>query len=276
MFAEAVNQRIPSFVIQHGLTNRYWWPCVAGKLLLWGSAFHRELLGMGAPPSRLAICGMPASDHLFMRFQREGKEFTPRPVKSCVILSDTQSQATHPLLYLKFKDLLKATVSSTPFIKWSVKLHPIEDDVFYKDFMGCHNFAVLPKTTTLEQAVMGADAACTLWSTSGLEAMMMKRPLFVLDVEPVIREFAWWPKFGGGFFASNAGALIGLLEKASADESFTVQALRKQDEFLRQNFANAGGAADAALDLIQEIVGTNFKNQSDRDVLMPQTALRNC
>lgn len=273
VFAEASRQRIPSFVVQHGVTNRYWWPCVADKLLLWGSAFEKELGELGAPASRLVCCGMPASDGLFTRFNHKNQDFVPKPVKSCVILSDSQSCISHPSLYSKYKSLLKTVVRVFPSIKWMVKLHPIENDVFYQDFAGSPNFEVLPKTTTLEQAVTHADAACTLWSTSGLEAMIMRRPLFVLDVEPLVREFAWWPNSGGGLFAGTADAMIDLLGKATADSTFVSELVTRQDEFLKQSFSNPGRAAEAVVDSIEEIIsGKSASAVQQKDILVPQTA----
>jgi hypothetical protein len=131
-------------------------------------------------------------------------------------------------------------------------LHPSEDDKFYQEMMHFPNFRVLPKTTTLEQAVTEADVACTLWSTSGLEAMMMRRPLVVLDLDPMIYDLAWWPKGGGGVYISSIEALQGFVKNASSDVQFLREIVAQQNEFLGQSYAHPGAAAEAALDAIAE------------------------
>ena len=66
IFAEARGAGIPSFVIQHGTITPFWWPFIADKLLTWGEPFRDEIIRLGAPASRLAICGMPATDSIFL------------------------------------------------------------------------------------------------------------------------------------------------------------------------------------------------------------------
>ena len=254
VYTEARRLGIPCFVVQHGVTNHYWWPFVATKMLLWGKPFENELLNLGAPAELLAVGGMPAADHLFSRYHGGG-DGSVKPASTCVVLSDTQGRTATPDLYRAYGTLLRTLVAATPSIQWSVKLHPIEDKSFYRDMLDGRfsNFRILPKSTTLEEAVRQADVACTLFSTAGLEAMMMRRPLVVFDVAPMIYEYAWWPKHGGGMYAPTAEAMLAFVKRASSDGRFIADLVTQQDRFLADSFANPGHAADAILDIIQDL-----------------------
>jgi hypothetical protein len=257
MYVEARRAGIPSFVIQHGITNRYWWPFTASKMLLWGSKFEKEVLQLGTPVDLLTVCGMPAADQLFSRYQKQADENPHQTASSFVVLSDTQARFLEPELYARYKTLFRALVSATPQISWLIKLHPLENEQFYQEMIDARfpNFRILPKSTTLEQAVTQADVACTLWSTSGLEAMMMRRPLVVLDVHPMVYQYAWWPKSGGGIYIHTVEAMVDFVKQASMNRQHLIDLLSKQDKFLVENFANPGRAAEAVLDTIEECAG---------------------
>ncbi|MGO9374711.1 MAG: hypothetical protein ACLQBD_21790 [Syntrophobacteraceae bacterium] len=252
VFAEARRVGVLSFVIQHGITNHFWWPFVADKLLLWGQPFYDEIRGLGAPQSRLAICGMPATDQLFLTYQANTSVAQSSPAKSYLILSETQNCVTYKKLYSDYKTLLKASIAATPSIRWLVKLHPVEDQSFYTDMLdgSFPNLSILPKETTLEEAIKLADVACTIWSTAGLEAMVMRRPLVVFDIVPLVRQYAWWPKFGGGTYISSEDAMMHFIGQASTDQRFLGCLVKGQDDFLTRSFANSGRAAEAVLECI--------------------------
>ena len=110
------------------------------------------------------------------------------------------------------------------------------------------------KIATLEESVTQADVACTLWSTSGLEAMLMRRPLVVFDLVPLVQDYAWWPNRGGGTYVSTAGAMLDFVKRASSDGQFLTSLVTRQEQFLAETFVNPGQAADAVLDTVEEVV----------------------
>lgn len=262
MYVEARRLGIPSFVVQHGIINWYWWPFIASKMLLWGNTFEQDMLRLGAPVEMLSICGMPAADHLFAKYQKNGGIEHRAGAVSFVVLSDTQARVLEPELYARYKKLFIEVVRSTPQIQWSIKLHPLEDESFYRELLDGRfpNFRILPKSTTLEQAVTQADVACTLWSTSGLEAMMMSRPLLVFGIHPIVYQWAWWPKSGGGVYATTVEEVAGFAKEAGSDAGFLRGLVAKQNEFLKEHFANPGHAAQACLDLIEKMMNEEPQN----------------
>jgi len=104
---------------------------------------------------------------------------------------------------------------------------------------------------SLEEAVQDADVATTVFSTAGLEAMIMNRPLIVAPATPRVQEVAWWPTMGGGTYAVSAQEFQIQLTKLILDQDHRARQLDKQREFLSKSFANQGHAAERIVDLLE-------------------------
>ncbi len=250
---QASRQGIPSMVLQHGISECFWWPFNADFDLLWGAPFKAEMVAMGAPEPRLATCGMVAADSLFRKRQNCQQTITDKTGFRCLVLSNTNARFLEPLLYEKFGILLKQTLDITKEITWQVKLHPNEDEGFYMqlgpDTM--QRLEILPKSLSLEEAVTQSDAVCTVNSTAGLEAMIMNRPLVVFDVLDSVRKVAWWPSYGGGRFADTPETVADILEDLRVNRGFRRSYMEMQDDFLMKSFANPGKAAEAVVDFAE-------------------------
>lgn len=152
-----------------------------------------------------------------------------------------------------------------PSVIWKIKLHPAEDDSFYRR-MGAAVFSHLkfhPKQTSLEDAVSDADVVTTLYSTSGLEAMIMDRPLIVATDSPRGQELAWWPSMGGGTYAHSAEDFSLQVRNLMGNDIYRAQHLARQRDFLAKSFANQGSSAKYIATLLEQYVarwpGSNIR-----------------
>jgi len=251
LIQHAARKGIPTFVIQHGLLNIFYWPFSQDKFLLWGDSFYQEMLRQGADKSRLLVCGMPASDGLFKNYPDESDHKLHNPPR-VLILSNTHGRYSDRETYAQFATVLQEIVATYDAVQWSVKLHNVEDDSFYRE-LGDDVFRkidILPRSTSLEDAVRNADIACVLYSTSGLEAMILNRPLIVLNVSATVREFAWWPQAGGGCYVTSAQELRTALQKLVHHETHFKALLKQQKMFIENNFANRGTAVQSIVDIL--------------------------
>jgi glycosyltransferase involved in cell wall biosynthesis len=262
IFSVARHAKIPGFVIQHGLVHRFWWPFVSDILLLWGKPFQNEMFKLGAPGNRLIVCGMPAADHLFKKYHYNILSHGSRKELKFLFLSATHGRKISPFIYEKFGMLFKEIVAATPLAIWFIKLHPSEDDYYYRRLgvLKYPNIKILPKSTSLEESMKLSTVACTLNSTAALEAMIMRKPVVVFDVDPLIRESAWWPRSGGGVYVSDTKEMLNFVKKASTGDTFLNDIVKLQETFLSKTFANPGNAVEAILDAIETEVKdmTNF------------------
>jgi hypothetical protein len=251
---QASRRQIPSIVIQHGVLDYMCWPFVSDLCSLWGDAHAAQFLKLGAPPQRLVVLGMPATDTLFARTGSvRGGLTRSRDQAICLILSQTNGIDEEPAMFLSFRQFLTEAMTLLPFITWKVKLHPIEDDSFYRE-MGDAIYRRLvfhPKHVSLVEAVDDADVVTTLFSTAGLESMIMDRALIVAPATPRVREIAWWPSMGGGAYATTAQDFAIQMTKLTSDSNYRRRQLDMQREFLSRNFANPGHAAERIVDLLE-------------------------
>lgn len=251
---QASRRQIPSLVIQHGVIDDFWWPFVADFYCMWGDAHADQMRRLGAPAEQLKVLGMPATDNLFGRANAgQYKPVGNRTQPVCLLLSHTNGAGYEPEAFRSYRLFLAEAINLMPLVTWKVKLHPVEDDSFYRE-MGDAVYGRLtfhPKKVSLEEAVYDADVVTTVFSTAGLESMIMGRPLIVAPATPRVQELAWWPTMGGGTYAASAQEFQIQLTKLTSDRDHRARQMEKQREFLSKSFANQGHAAERIVDLLE-------------------------
>jgi hypothetical protein len=131
---QASRRKIPSLVIQHGVIDDFWWPFVADLYCMWGDAHADQMGRLGAPAERLTVLGMPATDNLFGRANAaQYRQVENRVQPVCLLLSQTNGIGYEPEVFGSYRQFLSEAINLMPFIKWKVKLHPQEDDSFYRE-----------------------------------------------------------------------------------------------------------------------------------------------
>lgn len=222
---------------------------------MWGDADVDGMKSFGAPREKLTAIGMPATDEIFRQaemLRSEPFEGERHPV--CLILSNTHGRFFEPEVFEKYRQFLTAAVCSMPSVTWKIRLHPSEDDSFYRN-MGEAIFQKLqfhPRSFSLQETVADANVVTTIYSTAGLEAMIMNRPLIVAPLTPRVREYAPWPTTGGGTYATSAEDFQAQLTKLVSDRDYHTGQLTRQEEFLTTNFSNRGHAAERIVDLLEQ------------------------
>jgi hypothetical protein len=247
-------RHVPSVVIQHGTIDYIWWPFAADLCCLWGDAHIDQLKSLGAPANRLTVAGMPATDKFFRRNKTgPNREVNNRVRPVCLILSMTNGRSAEPDIFRIYRQFIIEVINLIPFVTWKVKLHPVETDSFYRG-LGDSLYDRLtfhPSSMSLEEAVNDADVVTTIYSTAGLETMVMNRPLIVAPASARVQELAWWPTAGGGTYATSAQEFEDQLTKLTSDQNYRRRQLEAQHGFLVKSFANQGHASERIVDLLE-------------------------
>jgi hypothetical protein len=263
MAQEASRLGIPSAVIQHGIIGYLWWPFVASYYVLRGAQFMRDMRALGAPAERLLLGGMPTSDDLFQK-AREGASGSPdgRNAPVCLILSHTHGLKLEPELAIAFRQFVIELVSAMPGVQWKVRLHPSEDPSFYRDLGRdlFQKFEIYPQSMSLDDAIQAADVVTTLYSTAGLEAMILDCPLLVPCLSDRVAELAWWPRFGGGVYVKTPSEFAKLLNDFAAGRPGRRPQLARQRAFLAECFIHPGCAAGAIIDILGARTGASVRS----------------
>jgi hypothetical protein len=252
---QAKRLEIPTAIVQHGVINDVCaWPTYYDTFLAWGDTFREQLLRQGAPAERIRVVGMPASDDLFLRTGQKADRVKNGMNPSCLVFSHTQDRIEEVALFEDFGRCLVEAIRSTPEVKWRIRLHPAEDDSFYRELeiSRFKNVEISPRDISLEQAVEEASVVCTIRSTAGLQAMMLQKPLIVLNLASLSGPPVAWPIHGGGLYAKNADEFVKNLARLTSDGNFRCSLLASQSAFLDKTFANRGRAAAAIVDYLEE------------------------
>jgi hypothetical protein len=84
-----------------------------------------------------------------------------------------------------------------------------------------------------------------------MQAMMLQKPLIVLNLSSLAGPPVTWPTQGGGIYIKTAGEFKKALERLTNDKDYVCSLLASQDEFLNKTFANKGKAACAIVDFLE-------------------------
>ena len=263
LFSQARRLGIPNAMIQHGeLNDVISWPTYAETFLVWGSVFQEKLLKLGAPAERLRVCGMPSADVLFNRTQNLLSKAANSSPPVCLLFSHAHERREEPILFKAFATFLKQVIELMPRVRWIIRLHPGEDESFYHEIgiVGHPQVQIQPRNISLEDAVAEADVTCTIRSTAGLQAMILQRPLVIIDIVPNTECAVWWPLNGGGLAAKTPKDFEVHCSRLTGNSEFRASTLNSQREFIDRAFANKGRATSSVVDYLAE--QTRFSSTS--------------
>jgi hypothetical protein len=235
LFSASNSLNINNYVIQHGVFGLSHYPFTCRYLFVWNNFIRDELINKGAKPDTILISGMPCTDTMFRNRNMIDNKISP--IKNILVLSDTQGRNIYPGVYECFKEFLWDIIKLNLKINIIIKLHPAEEISYYNEFKG--KIQILNRSATLNSSLKLCDAVLTIWSTAGLQAMILNKPTFILDIHKDVKHYAWWPKKGGGRYLCNAQDLLSMLNLESIKNM-----LNSQDNFIKEYFANSGNAAE--------------------------------
>jgi len=197
---------------------------------------------------------MPATDRFFLRAESAQQKAVSKEAPVCLLLSMTNGISAEPEIFGNYREFLAEAMRLIPSITWKVKFHPVEDDSFYRA-MGDEIYGRLkfhPRDLPLELAVNDADIVTTVYSTAGMEAMVMDKPVIIAPATARVHELAWWPSMGGGTYAATAQDFQAQVTKLISDQEYRTRQIAEQRQFLSKSFANQGHAAERIVDMLEQ------------------------
>jgi hypothetical protein len=258
--------KIPTLVIQHGVTGHPmgYVPVTSDKMAVWGEIAKNWLVNHGVNSDKLVITGNPKFDDL------SRKEIDPKKStiydelkldsKKGVFVFATQpplvgfiSRETEKANELVFRALLKA-MEEFPDKQLVVKLHPIDDGKLVRRIAGEQKAKmniVITKNVNLYDLLRVSDLLITIDSTVALEAMLLNKPVVLINLDKrsniyLERGAAIGVEEAQNIVPTIKEILFGTAEKALEKErkKFVYDCAYKQD----------GQASKRILDLIDRMV----------------------
>jgi hypothetical protein len=199
---------VPSVAVQHGILYPGYYSyrhdadeadCpLPDRTAVFGEAARRLLLALGRYPAEaLVVTGSPKFDELLLSGRgrdraalRAGWGVAPGEKLLVVASRHRAIRETHQSIGSAFPGLLRA-VESLPGVRCLVKPHPAEPAGAYEDdrrAAGATRTRVLPPGADLVELLLAADALVTVESLSAVEALVLDRPVVVLNMPTNLRE----------------------------------------------------------------------------------------
>lgn len=191
---------VPTVAIQHGIVYPKYYSQrhaadeadvpVPDATALFGASARRLLVHLGHPrPDSLALTGSPRFDELLERARTCDREALRRRFGA----ADGQPLLAVASRFRAIRDTHSAIGSALPALVASVraigarcvvKPHPAESPDEYRGAIGADDpaISVLPSTADLLDLLIAADALATVESLSAVEALVVGRPVVILNM----------------------------------------------------------------------------------------------
>ncbi|HOW53960.1 MAG TPA: hypothetical protein PLR60_04820, partial [Syntrophorhabdaceae bacterium] len=165
-----------------GFDRKYIFP--ADKIAVISEMTRENLIGQGNPPENIVVTGSPVFDLIIdekRTFNREEilKELAlPPDARLFLLATQPQKESTWEMI-----DMMAALVKNYPEHYLVVKPHPGDDNRLYMDYLSKINDPrVVLAGMPVRKIIFVADLTVTIYSTVGLESMLMGVPLIQLNL----------------------------------------------------------------------------------------------
>lgn len=262
---------IPSLVIQHGLCSSYnpvgYLPLSATKMAVWGDYSRKWMINRGVDENRLVITGAPFFDRYFYR--KPGKDvYTELKIDRCKkIVLYTLECSPKNVMFIKFlilpnqhKKRISAifnTFKNLPDLFLVIKVHPSVKDSSIIDIAseetGFKNYKVV-YDIDIYNLLSISDLVITSWSTVGLEAILLGKPLMIINFYGNVKDPIGFAKKGVAIAVDKPSDLKKTINSMLTDLKLQKSLGKGRRRFIRlYNYKHDGKASERVVKLIKTI-----------------------
>jgi hypothetical protein len=174
---------IPLVYVQHGLIPRHpkhAWPHT-GDTCVWGAQTKKLLESLGWDGSRMFVCGAPGFDGLNL-LKRSPEQ--PKSGRHVVLFTPVSGNSLTPAVEVERATYaLYSALARRADVELIVKPHPVDRLKIAQGMLG--RFPSLRATVVpdgdLHRLMLSADAVATMWSATALEAVLLEKPVVIVD-----------------------------------------------------------------------------------------------
>lgn len=247
---------IPSLSLQHGVAGvpSIYAPVHSTKMAVWGELPRLWLISNGAEPEQLVVTGQPRLDALVSPGPQRSRadvlgQLGLDPARTTWIVAPDPEprEIRHAMTEIVF-----AIASAFPDVQVIVRPHPADDIKYYQIRLAtglASGRLVLGTRIDAASLLAAADLLFVGQSTLGLEAMILGRPVVVLNPSRAF-EFVPYVSEGAAPAVYEAGELVPVLTSLLGDDRARFEAGRHR---FVERYASAadGGSTARVVDLIR-------------------------
>ena len=234
---------IPSVSVQHGLFGGEIYNDLAtDKILVWGVIPKNFWLDRGCSPDQVEIVGAFGHDK-WMQMKVEEIPGANKSSRKNVLFT-----GQFPSINLSAKqhqDTIKAVLnaaSQLPHIDFILKAHPGKDIGIYRELIaakGGTNVKLIYREP-IEPLLRKCDLVITIFSATGIEAMLLRRPVLILNLSstPPIAPYA-----SAAYVVNQRDELATAISRILEDQSFRNTLVESGNKFTKDYLGPMDGKA---------------------------------
>lgn len=219
--------------------------------------YYKDLLikGSSYPEDKLKIVGQPRYDFIFKGYYSK-KNFCKKNGITCkkkLILVTTQpfGLEIHKTISDKFITAILRLEDNLEEMKIIIKPHPRENANYYKNLLKKSSIHILNEKYDTYDAINACDVLITSSSTTAVEAMIMKKPVLILNLSG--EEKTPYTESGAAILVKKEENLLKTIKLLLFNVKVREELFKKQKDFLYQFiYLQDGKATERFIDLIKD------------------------
>ncbi|MFC1804914.1 CDP-glycerol glycerophosphotransferase family protein [Candidatus Omnitrophota bacterium] len=239
-------------------------PVYQDKEIVDGKYSHNILCKQGVDPDKLIICPNPRWDDFFLkRRATPGNQVFDRlnipPEKKLIVLTTAFSNPFSK--YDEYQGLIRGgclAVRNLPDYHLVIKLHPADNNqrLVYsicKD-TGIKNVSVI-KNINLPDLIAASELLVTIFSTTGLEAIMLDKPLIIANLSKIRAEVIPYVSSGVAVGVYRQEDIASAVRDVLNNKSLQQRLKAAREKFIPEHIQHFDGrAAKRLADMIREMI----------------------
>jgi hypothetical protein len=247
---------VPTLIVQHGIVHDQ---AIEGeicsdKYAVFGYAFKDILIKRGGDPDKIVVTGQPRFDILVNKKYDKKLIYEKLNInreKGIVFfastdLSDTEKEMTVRGLFEAMKDF--------PDKQLVIKPHPSDDGEMFEDMIRELDPNAIIVYSDLYELLHACDVLLTTWSTVGLEAILIDKPVIVINLMDIAAASTYVEK-GAALEAKNAKDIKRTLKMVLYDpKTIEEMKINRKKYVMDYTYKSDGKASERVAQLIQKMI----------------------
>lgn len=277
-------RRIPTLNIQYGLIDTYQILSTnADQYVAWGEQHRKRLTRYGTPSSKFQLIGNPRFDSIF-----SGKWMSKSQIVNKMGLNGSKTVFVYPEQPLKMKHnrivmqrILRSLLPYRKKVALLVKRHPRQKKSGLSSaMMRKYPFAKLIRNSSIRlyDLLNSADAVFVQFSTTGLEAMLFRKPLIAMAFFPNTNkhEYSYYASSKLIASARRENQLRTIVSKYMKSSSYRSLMLNRQQHYLHGAYCGNQNARKSIKKLMATIKGGKLNGSISSTAVIPVKADAYC
>lgn len=247
---------VPTLIVQHGMVNDHpiHGPICSDKIAVFGQACKDSLVKRETNQDDVVVTGQPRLDVLInKKFDRNWicDKLNIDKKKGLIFFASTDLSEDEKEMIIRG---LCNGMKEFPDKQLIIKPHPSDNSERFMDLLGKLNSGAIVVTKDLYELLSACDILLTTWSTVGLEAMILDKPIIIINLMNRPDQISY-VESGAAIEVKRMDGIAQAIKMVLYDPK-TIERLKiNREKYIRYHVNNSDGkASERVAQLIQKMI----------------------